>query len=115
MKLSSKQQLFTKYIGALIHFATIKGYGLTFGDAFRDARVHGQLGEKKSYSASKSNHKVRLAVDFNLFVDGEYITDGEHPAYQELGAYWKSLNEWCEWGGDFNDANHFSFEHNGVK
>ena len=115
MKLSTKQQLFTKHIGSLIHFATLKGYGLTFGDAFRDSRVFGQVGEKKSYSSANSNHKQRLAVDFNLFVDGEYITDGNHPAYQELGIYWESLDKMCAWGGRFKDANHFSFEHNGVK
>lgn len=117
MKLSEKQQLFTSCIGQLIHFSIVNGYGLTVGDAYRDPRVHGDLGVKKSYSSSKSNHKVRLAMDFNLFVGGKYITSSSHPAYKELGSFWKGLNPWCAWGGDFTnkDGNHFSFEHNGVK
>lgn len=102
----------------LIQFAYMQGYKLTFGDAFRDPRVHGDFGEKKegSYSSANSVHKERLAVDFNLFVDGEYITDGNHPAYQEMGKYWKSLHTLARWGFDFpGDANHFSFEIWGAK
>lgn len=115
MKLSSKQQQFTKCVGQLIEYADSKGLGLTFGDAYRDPRVHGKVGERKSYSASKSNHKLRLAVDFNLFINGAYIHDGSHPAYKDLGEYWESLHELACWGGRFNDANHFSFEHEGRK
>tara|TARA_R110000868_G_scaffold275405_1_gene535139 strand:- start:331 stop:471 length:141 start_codon:yes stop_codon:yes gene_type:complete len=39
--------------------------------------VHGNVGEKKSYSAANSLHKQRLAVDFNLFRDGQYLTGTE--------------------------------------
>ncbi len=115
MRLSTKQQQFTVAIGKLIGYASSKGYGLTFGDAMRDPRLHGELGVKKGYGARNSNHKVRLAVDFNLFVNGEYITSGTHPAYKDLGAKWKTLHELAEWGGEGkrNDANHFSFNHNG--
>lgn len=110
MKLSTKQQLFTECVGKLISFAYANGYGLTFGDAYRDPRVHGEFGEKKSYSSGKSVHKYRLAVDFNLFKDGIYLTDSA--CYAELGEYWKSLHEHARWGGDFSkpDGNHFSFE-----
>lgn len=115
MSLSNKQQIFTGCIGKLIAYAYSKNYGLTFGDAFRDARAFGDFGEKKLYAASKSVHKLRLAVDFNLFVDDEYITDSIHPAYMDLGMYWESLHPDARWGGHFDDANHFSFEHWGVK
>lgn len=115
MSLSKKQREFTLCVSKLIEFAYEKGYELTFGDAYRDPRVHGKFGEKRSYSASRSVHKQRLAVDFNLFVDGKYIQDGEHKAYHELGNFWESLHDSARWGGRFNDANHFSFEHNGVK
>lgn len=115
MKLSTKQQQFTVCIAKLIIYADSLGYGLTVGDAFRDKRVHGDFGEKKSYSASKSVHKLRLASDFNLFVDGEYISDGEHEAWLKLGEYWESLHDLSRWGGRFKDANHFSFEHLGCK
>ncbi|AUR90676.1 hedgehog signaling/DD-peptidase zinc-binding domain protein [Vibrio phage 1.199.A._10N.286.55.C10] len=115
MRLSEKQRLFTKCISELINYAYAMGYELTLGDAYRDPRVHGQFGEKKSYSASRSVHKMRLAMDFNLFVDGKYIADGDHPAYKDLGEFWEGMNEFSAWGGRFKDANHFSFEHEGVK
>ncbi len=116
MKLSTKQQRFTECMGLLINQAYSLGYGLTFGDAFRDSRAHGANGVKDSYSAANSVHKIRLAVDLNLFVDGEYITSGDHLAYQQLGEFWKGLDVDARWGGDFpGDANHFSFQHKGVK
>lgn len=117
MRLSEKQRLFTKCISELINYAYAMGYELTLGDAYRDPRVHGQFGEKKSYSASRSVHKMRLAMDFNLFVDGKYIADGDHTAYKDLGEFWEGMNEFSAWGGNFSfgDANHFSFEHEGVK
>lgn len=117
MTLGEKQRLFTKCTSELINYAYAMGYELTLGDAYRDPRVHGEWGQKQSYSASKSVHKQRLAVDFNLFVDGKYIADGNHPAYKDLGEFWEGMNEFSAWGGSFSfgDANHFSFEHNGVK
>lgn len=115
MKLSEKQAEFTKCIALLIQFATIKGYSLTFGDAYRDPRLHGESGEKQGYGAANSVHKLRLAVDFNLFVDGIYISHSTHQAWDELGEFWKSLHSSARWGGDFElkDCVHFSFEHNG--
>lgn len=115
MSLSSKQQRFTRCVGLLIEQAYKLGYALTFGDAYRDPRVHGAVGVKKSYAAASSVHKSRLAVDLNLFVDGDYITDGGHAAYAQLGEFWKGLDPDARWGGDFDDANHFSFEHGGCK
>ena len=114
MSLSKKQQQFTGCVASLITYAYSKGYGLTFGDAFRDGRVHGDFGEKIGYAAGKSVHKLRLAVDLNLFIDGEYIT-GDCPEYQDLGQHWKSLDDDARWGGDFNDFNHFSFMQWGCK
>jgi hypothetical protein len=113
MTLSEKQRAFTRMVADLIQFAYESGYELTLGDAYRDPRVHGNVGEKKSYSSSSSNHKQRLAIDLNLFVAGMYITDGEHEAYHAMGEYWESLGG--AWGGRFNDANHFSLEHNGRR
>ena len=115
MSLSKTQQRFSVCIGFLIVYAHSKGYGLTFGDAFRDSRVFGRFGEGSTYSHDKSVHKLRLAVDFNLFIEGKFITDGDHPAYKDLGQYWKTLDALARWGGDFEDANHFSFSYWGVK
>ena len=115
MSLSSLQQEFNRCQGLLVMYAEIKGYGLTRGDGYRDPRVHGKFGVKKGYGAKWSCHKLRLAQDHNLFIDEVYITDGKHPAYEDLGRFWKALHPLARWGGDFNsgDANHFSFEYQG--
>ena len=117
MSLSKKQQVFTQCIGLLINYATVRGYGLTFSDAYRDPRLHGDFGTKKSYAAAYSVHKKRLAVDFNLFVDGKYISDGSHPVWEELGLYWEFLHPEARWGGNFKskDSVHFSFSYQGYK
>ena len=111
MSLGSKQRRFTKMIGLRIEYAYQNGYELTFGDAYRDPKVHGKVGEKKSYSAASSLHKQRLAVDFNLFRGGQYLTSTED--HRPLGEYWEALGG--SWGGRFNDGNHYSLEHEGRK
>lgn len=111
MTLGQKQRKFTLMISKLIQFAYENGYELTFGDAYRDPRVHGEVGVKKSYSSANSLHKERLAVDFNLFKDGKYLTASED--HRPLGEYWEYLGG--SWGGRFNDGNHYSLEHNGRK
>lgn len=105
LTLRQKQSQFVWMIGELIAFAQKNGYELTFGDAYRDPRVHGNYGEKGSYSAAFSAHKQRLAVDFNLFKDGKYLTSTE--SHRKLGEFWKSIGG--TWGGDWNDGNHYSF------
>jgi hypothetical protein len=60
-------------------------------------------------------HTKRLAIDFNVFKDGKYLTKSED--LRELGEYWKSLNPKNAWGGDFKnaDGNHFSQSFGGIK
>lgn len=110
--LGQKQKQFTLAISHLIEYTYQKGYSLTFGDAYRDPRVFGVWGGFNGYGHKKSNHKKRLAVDFNLFVSGKYITSGKHKAWKVLHDYWELL------GGSeiiLDDPNHFSFEYGGVK
>ena len=113
MTLGQKQRAFTQMIARLIEFAYANGYELTFGDAYRDPRVHGAVGEKKSYSSASSLHKERLAVDFNLFRDGKFLARTDD--HRQLGEYWESIGG--AWGGRFSspDGNHYSLEHNGRK
>src|SRR5690606_12054285 len=109
--LGQKQRRFTRLVGLLIEYAYQEGYELTFDDAYRDPRVHGAIGEKKSYSSAGSLHKERLAVDFNLFKDGQYLTRSED--YALLGEYREILGG--SWVGQINDSNHFSLEHVAMK
>ncbi|MGL5280688.1 MAG: M15 family metallopeptidase [Plesiomonas shigelloides] len=109
--LGQKQRRFTRMIAELITFAYTNGYELTVGDAYRDPRLHGDMGVKKGYGHASSNHKQRLAIDFNLFKDGKFLTSTED--HRPLGEFWESIGG--SWGGRFNDGNHYSIEHNGVK
>ncbi|EAB5655705.1 M15 family peptidase [Salmonella enterica subsp. enterica serovar Oranienburg] len=112
MTLSEKQSLFTVMIGQLILFADQHGLRLTFGEAYRTPE-QAALNAKKGSGIKNSLHTQRLAVDFNLFINGQYKTDSRD--YLPLGEYWESLGG--AWGGRFSkpDGNHFSLEHNGVK
>jgi len=113
MKLSEKQQLFAVKVAQLILWANDHGLRLTFGEAQRTPEC-AALNARKGTGIANSLHSQRLAVDLNLFVNGEYKTRTED--YLPLGEYWESLGG--SWGGRFKsnpDGNHFSLEHNGVR
>lgn len=112
MTLGQKQRLFARLVARLIDQAHDLGYEVSLGDAYRDPRVHGALGVKAGYGHPKSAHKVRLAIDLNLFLDGEYLADTTD--HEPLGRWWEQQHSLCRWGGRFNDGNHYSFEHDGV-
>ncbi len=104
MSLFSQQVAFAKMVPKLINKAFELGYDVTLGDAYREPRVHGEMGVKKSYSAAKSFHKQRLAIDLNLFKNGQYLTTMQD--HHALGEYWESIGG--TWGGRFKDPNHYS-------
>lgn len=97
MALRIQQSLFVKLIGKLIEYAYANGYELTFGDAFAT----------KGHSKN-SKHYERLAIDLNLFKNGEYLQTTED--HRLLGDYWITLHPDCSWGGNFlnKDGNHYS-------
>ena len=108
MKLSEKQQHFTRMVGILIGYAHSMNIGLTFGEAWRtkeQQEIYLKSGKSKTVD---SKHLERLAVDFNVFIKGEYRTD--RASYEALGNHWKSLDSSNKWGGDWGwDANHFEY------
>lgn len=104
-------------IAELIGFAYKNGFELTFGEAFRteeQQKIYFDTGRSKTMN---SRHRDRLAVDFNLFKDGQYITDKE--CYRVLGEKWEQIGG--QWGGRFGvspenykkeigwDSNHFEY------
>lgn len=109
--LGAKQRRFVRMVADLIVWAYEQGYELTFGDAYRDPRLHGAVGVKLGYGAASSCHKLRLAVDFNLFRDGKFLDSTE--AHKPIGEKWESMGG--AWGGRFNDGNHYSLEHEGKR
>ncbi|CAB5587654.1 MULTISPECIES: M15 family metallopeptidase [Providencia] len=110
MTLSEKQALFTVMIAKLIFWADEHGYRLTFGEAYRTPE-QAAANAKSGKGIKNSLHTQRLAVDFNLFKNGVWLTKSTD--HQPLGEYWESIGG--TWGGRFNDGNHYSLEHNGVK
>ena len=109
--LRQKQSRFASMIPGLINKALEMGFEITLGDAYRDPRLHGAVGVKQGYGHSKSCHKMRLAIDINLFRDGKFLSSGEE--HKPLGEWWEAQGG--TWGGRFNDSNHYSLEHNGMR
>jgi len=95
MSLRKQQSQFARMVGLLINYATLQGYEVTFGDAFA-----------KSGHIDGSFHYKRLAIDLNLFKDGEYLTETQD--HKPLGLFWESIGG--TWGGRFKnpDGNHYS-------
>jgi len=113
MTLSEKQRLFASLVPRLIDKAIALGYEVTLGDAYRDPRTYGKVGEKKGYGAAYSCHKQRLAIDLNLFKKGVFLEKTSD--HTSLGEWWEKQHPDACWGGRFEDGNHYSFTHEGMK
>lgn len=122
LTLAEKQRLLAKLLPRLLDKLHELGYEATLGDGFRDPRTHGHFGESMKcptcdavlgYGATNSCHKLRLAVDLNLFRGRTYLTRTED--HRELGEFWESLHPLCRWGGHFKapDGNHYGIRHEG--
>ena len=94
MTLREQQSLFVKKVALLILYAYDQGYELTFSDAYA------KTGHKPN-----SFHYKRLAIDLNLFKDGDYLRETED--HKPLGEFWESIG--CSWGGRWSDGNHYSW------
>jgi hypothetical protein len=110
MTLSQAQRKFTRMVADLIVWAYENGYELTFGEAYRTPE-QAALNARKGTGIAKSLHTERLAVDFNLFKEGKYLTSTE--AHRPLGEFWESIGG--SWGGRFGDGNHYSVAWGGRK
>ena len=108
MTLSEKQRKFVLLVSKLIQYAYENSIELTFGEAYRTIEQQQIYIDKGLSKTKNSKHLEKLAIDFNLFINGEYKSD--KPSYQILGDYWKTLDIDCTWGGDWGwDANHFQY------
>ncbi len=100
MTLRKKQSLFVFNIHLLIAFAYKNGFELTFGEFDRtqeQQEFYFKTGKSKTMN---SRHLIRLAGDFNIFLNGKLINDPV--LIKPLGDYWMSLNTDNVWGGDWN-------------
>ena len=89
------------------------GYNVRLGHVYRCADC--------PTGKTNSLHKLKLAVDINLFLNGEYLTSTE--SHRKFGEYWEQLGG--TWGGRFGesspgagdgiDGNHYSLPHGGRR
>lgn len=110
MTLGEKQRLFAELSAKLIIEIGLRGYRCTYGRAFEDPswNVGGH---------PRSLHKSRLAIDLNLFkpFEGEWIYCAKTADHEQFGVWWERQHALARWGGRFNDGNHYSLEHGGMK
>src|SRR3990167_8044 len=138
-ELSDKQRKFVRLIHRLLDYGWDLGYEFAFGEALRSneqAEINsvGTEGREKIASMvqpvfadlavkirdnGKNNgirlsiHQDKLALDLNLFKNGQYLESTED--HRVLGEYWETLDPDCRWGGHFRDGNHYSLEYQGRK
>ena len=110
MTLRERQSLFVMLLALLFAKASELHYEYTLGEAYRPPEMV-DIYVADGRGSERSLHPLRLAIDLNLFKNGEYLSTTED--HRELGEYWESLHELCRWGGRFNDGNHYSLEYEG--
>ena len=108
MALNPKQWRFQECIELLEHYMRVKGYKVRGSWLYRDPPAALRLGKEDSV------HTKYLAKDIDLFdADGNYLGNTED--HREFGEFWKTLDSSARWGGDHDDGNHYSFEHEGNR
>jgi hypothetical protein len=113
--LREKQSLFAVLVARLIQHATGVGYEITLGEAWRSPEEAARLA-KLGTGITRSLHCDKLAIDLNLFRDGQYLSSTE--AHRPLGVWWEAQSTGaytCAWGGHWGDGNHYSIAHGGRK
>lgn len=102
MASSDEQWQFLRHVGKLIAWAELHGYKLTGGHLYRTEDDQRRMVEAGLSKTMDSRHRVRCAIDFNIWKDGVTVwtlPDAEsHAAIKPLGEYWESLHEKNSWG-----------------
>lgn len=112
--LGQKQERFARQVPKLLEKAFELGFNIRLGDCYRDPRAFGPVGVTVAYGQSSSCHKLRLAIDLNLFnTVGKYLDKTED--HRPLGEWWEQQGPDHRWGGRFEDGNHYSIGHDGHK
>ena len=97
-------------VARLLQHAAELDYEVTLGEAWRTPE-QASRNAASGIGIANSLHCERLAIDLNLFKDGQYLQhDLDH---EPLGLWWEAQGG--SWGGRFGDGNHYSLEHNGIK
>ena len=107
MTLRKQQSKFARLLARLLDKAHELGFEATLGEAWRPPIVAEHYA-RTGRGISRSLHIDRLAIDINLFKDGQYLDATE--AHRPLGEWWEQQDPDCRWGGRFPrpDGNHYS-------
>ena|ERR1700741_1755946 len=118
-ELLNLQFTFSRLLPRLLDEAYNLRYAVTLGEGYRTPQ-QAALNAESGSGIANSLHCLRLAIDIQLFRDGQYLSKTED--YLPLGEFWEKLGETEKvplcWGGRFQsrpDGNHFSLSFQGVK
>ncbi|MGR8932205.1 MAG: M15 family peptidase [Gammaproteobacteria bacterium] len=109
IQLTEKQQHFAMAISGLIVYANNICLPVVLGEAALDQNLHGAFGEQKGDTDRHSLHKLRLACDLHIVVDGKPAMPD---TYDPLHEYWEAHGYGRRIPGM---PTHFSFEHEGWR
>jgi len=112
--LRQKQSRFALGVALLIQHADSLGYEVTLGEAWRTPE-QAKWNAAQGTGTVSSLHIERLAIDINLYRNGEWLQKSED--HKPLGEWWESLGTDYRWGGRFRrpDGNHYSISSDGVR
>lgn len=119
LDLGGKQELFAKLLGQLLAWIhSHPTWRVRLAEGFV-GYTDGADGDHDGPHMTGGCHYLKLAQDMDLFLvdtaGARVHVTRSSPAWQEIGAFWKSLHPLARWGGDFasRDYNHFSVTHEG--
>lgn len=109
-----KQSRFALGVALLIQHADSLGYEVTLGEAWRTPE-QAKWNAAQGIGTVSSLHIERLAIDINLYRNGEWLQKSED--HTPLGEWWESLGPDYRWGGRFKrpDGNHYSITPDGRR
>lgn len=116
-ELLSLQFKFAEDTTKLYLYIISRGLQFRYGEAWRSDQ-QAKRNEEHGVGIINSLHCDRLAVDLIIhYHDGEEVSRED---YEDVGTYWKALDDRNCWGGDFEgktagDIYHFSLSYQGVK
>lgn len=76
----------------------------------RRVRINGELQRAEDAVHKKgSRHHSGLALDLLVYINDEYVSNGDHPIWHELDQMAKEIDQRFSFGIEFRDANHLSW------
>lgn len=106
--LRERQFRFSRNIAHFINYAFENGFQLSFGEAWRSQQTQERHVKEGRSQTMNSMHLKRLAIDFNIFIEGRLLFTNQQEIDKDLilarplGEMWTGLHPDNRWGGDFD-------------